>query len=437
MITQLSGQQWIIQDALGQEHCLLIDGKMLLVDGVPSSVTVEEKQIIFMRPQEAPVSCATGAFWCAFAGKESLPTPEDAGVQLAQSLAGWLLYQRLTARLRALLDEFQGALEAYEQEARALLLPEPCLDLFTLRVLGRIDGSPESEQAVAHVLGVPNERVRELVIRARSVMDRGTWLPTAQLMCKSQQATTVLPAWVTEEGGDAAQTALPAPGIAVPVPQPQEETETVELGEKDTVGVQQASHPPEPGNDAQTPFRWDAGRLERLTAAFEKMYAGNLCEAARLIAQQHGWPVGSVDSKLRALRLHKKQRAAGEEVQENEQPAEFLTPTGIATHEETHGPQVPAASTVEFTQAAVLLAEQHQVPALVPGPFQWDVKVDGTLQRWGLDYAYGKFPFTGGLCSHRGDHYQIEKVNSSQLVVSRATLSPGQVTELHPVPASA
>jgi hypothetical protein len=56
------------------------------------------------------------------------------------------------------------------------------------------------------------------------------------------------------------------------------------------------------------------------------------------------------------------------------------------------------------------------------GAYLWDVRVDGHLERWLMDYSCGTFPFhQGEVLVYRGQHYLLQQVWSSMLDVTRFT----------------
>ncbi len=130
-------------------------------------------------------------------------------------------------------------------------------------------------------------------------------------------------------------------------------------------------------------FRWTAETIAQLKAAYRQQSHQSdrtVDEQAQAIASLYDWPWQSVRYKIFQLHLTTTEQQANE-------------------------------------QGTI---------ALTPGAFLWDVKVDGALQRWALDYPYGHCAFEPGtLCIYRDQTYQLEHVNNSQLVVTRVE-SPDQ-----------
>jgi len=65
---------------------------------------------------------------------------------------------------------------------------------------------------------------------------------------------------------------------------------------------------------------------------------------------------------------------------------------------------------------------------LAPGPYLWDVKIDGNSQRWRLDVSYGNFPFAspGTPFVYREHEYTLQRVSHSAITVTSEVHAPRQ-----------
>lgn len=136
----------------------------------------------------------------------------------------------------------------------------------------------------------------------------------------------------------------------------------------------------------QVNFLWTEERMQQLRASFHALSSkeqGNVRVAAQAIAEQRGWPVSKVRYKLYSL------------------------------HWEAPHPQ-------EIRAVASAMTSEPDVEILKRGAFLWDVQIGGPdkLQRWGLDYPYGSFPYASQTkISYKEQHYILEQAHMSLLMV--------------------
>jgi hypothetical protein len=125
-------------------------------------------------------------------------------------------------------------------------------------------------------------------------------------------------------------------------------------------------------------FRWTSRMIQQLSETFFAWDEPNISAAAKAIAQRYGWPVESVEYKIYHLGLPR---------QREQQHTETSTEQQEGQTEEVLLPAIAPDPDHGMSQSPV---------SLPSGPFLWDVKIDGKLQRWPLDVAYGMFPCAAG-----------------------------------------
>jgi len=155
------------------------------------------------------------------------------------------------------------------------------------------------------------------------------------------------------------------------------------------------------------------------------------------IAARFDWPYHVVDYRMR--QLHKKGENAPPVSEEPVLQEQTLTETEPVTSPLTIDVSPGPAPLTRSTEQ--VLQEPHQDEAqsvtspltddvsparLAPGPYLWDVKIDGNLQRWQLDAPYGNFPFAspGTPFVYREQAYVIQRVSHSVISVTPAVHAP-------------
>lgn len=343
-------------DTEGSRHTLATGSTGIILDGKPGSVVVKDSQITLISsdPKREGIIVAPAMLWQACAGGS--PTPEAAGLLLAEMLARHGAMQEiaeLALRVRPLLDE----IERHIQEHRELSLPTYHFDAFTLQLLRTYDGTEEHVAALARLL--------------------------------KQSPETIL-AWLTRVG-------LIPPSAPAPVNSEQEERQ-----HEATPGD---AHPKAPDtSEKRQMFRWTSAMIQQLRKTFFASDEPNVSAAAKTIAQHYGWPAESVEYKIYHLDLPR----------EREQRHQQDTETSTEQEEsQTEGAVVKARMPDPEDSSC------HLPASLPSGPFLWDVKIDGKLQRWPLDVAYGMFPCAAGShVVYREKEYVLQQVWHSIIEVA-------------------
>jgi hypothetical protein len=298
--------------------------------------------------------------WYAVAGTDAAPTASEAGRLLAAHLAHWNDEQRL----RALVQSFSRLVG---DEARALILPQPRLDPFIEAALARCEEQPglAKVEALAQVLDQPPA----LVI---------AWL-------KLRGKTVVLP----EKAPEAARS---------------------DEGRAGDAQVEEYEAQAAPAKRVM--FRWTDERIEQLTTAFlATPLDQSVSSAAKAIAEGHQWPTESTEYKIYHLDLPQKrlaQQSTSTPLKEDgaqDEPGAQVESADPATLEAAPSPEVNASG-----PRPVIETEKAQPVELCRGNFVWDVRVDGRVQRWFLDYPVGAFPVQKGLVVYQGITYALQMV---------------------------
>jgi len=138
-------------DTEGSRHTLATGSTGIILDGKPGSVIVKDSQITLISSdsKREGIIVAPAALWQACAGGS--PTPEAAGLLLAEMPARHGAMQEiaeLALRVRPLLAE----IEQHIQEHRELILPTYHCDAFSFQLLHTYDGTGEHVAALARLL---------------------------------------------------------------------------------------------------------------------------------------------------------------------------------------------------------------------------------------------------------------------------------------------
>jgi hypothetical protein len=348
-------------DTCGACHLLQIQDDQLALDQRPIlSIRLAESLVIFTPDDGQEIACLPEACWYAIAGADAVPTASEAGQLLAAHLAHWNDEQRLRALVQSLS-------RLVRDEARTLILPQPRLDPFIEAALARCEEqSPLSKvEALAQVLDQPPS----LVI---------AWL-------KLRGKTVLLPEEALEATGSDDGRDL--------------ETDT---------GRHEAAMIPA----KRVMFRWTDERIEELTTAFLATPPDqSISAAAKAIAERHQWPAESTEYKIYHLDLPQKRLAQQsssaplKEDGEQDQPGAQVESTDPGSSQAASSPEGNASETLHLTES-----EKAQPVELCRGNFVWDVRVNGAIQRWFLDYPYGAFPVQEGQVVYQGTTYALQMV---------------------------
>jgi hypothetical protein len=343
-------------DTCGACRLLQIQGDQLALDQRPIlSIRLAESLVIFTTDDGQEVACLPEACWYAIAGADAVPTATEAGRLLAAHLAHWNDEQRL----RALVQSFSRLVG---EQTSSLILPQPRLDPFIEAALARCEEQPQlaKVEALAQVLGQPPALVM-------------TWL-------KLRGKTVVLP----EEASKATDADVEAHGAqAAPT--------------------------------KRVMFRWSSERIALLTAEFLAMPLDqSISAAAKIIAERHQWPAESTEYKIYYLDLPQKrlaQQSSSAPLKENgeqDEPGAQVESADLGSSQAASSPEVNASETLQLTES-----EKAKPLELCRGNFVWDVRVNGAIQRWFLDYPYGAFPVQEGLVVYQGTTYALQLVGSN------------------------
>lgn len=365
-------------DTAGQAHTLVFGPVGVMLDGRPCRLFVKDAHIdlLSLEADLGVVTVAPAEFWHALAGDD--PTAEDAGLMQAQVLASFAALQeisRLTGQVRLLLDEIDRQVSQHSQPP----LPSYRLPPFVRQLLALLDGSEEQMLAVARILKQPPQVICEW--RAQS--GKAVSLP---LVDRENQPSSLPDAQQTDE----------QPAVSASSDVPEEEGE------------------PTGSRRGKRGFLWTDEHERQLEAAYDASSLPSDNARIKDIAARYGWPFHVVDYRLRQL---KKRRQAQQEAEEQPDAEENQV-------EE----EAPAAD-----PDIVAVVEQARPMSLPPGPFLWDVRINGNVQRWQLDFVYGQFPLKAGTqFVYRGREYVLLQVWNSMIEITAVEEAKAGVEERSP-----
>ncbi len=276
----IESRWYSVCDQAGQPYTLEVGTQTLLLDGAPATVVALEDEHVTVGSSREVVAISYEALGRALLGEH--PTLTDAGQLLAHSLVRWSALHRLSASLTSV----QAALEQILMEARPWLdapLPPYRFDALTLRALSAFDGSEPTTAMLARILG---------------------------------QSPQTIVTWAYQLGKTVSD---------APVPLSNEQMPTPELAASCCMQIADVSVAVSSGDKK---FRWNAEMLQQLETDFLASDAERVAASIREIADRHGWPVGSIQSKLYELGLPRRKRAVAAQ-REAESPA----PEGHPFHE--------------------------------------------------------------------------------------------------------
>ena len=395
-------------DSRGIPHTIATGSAGLMLESKPCRLLVKDARIelISVDPDIGTVIVTPAALWHAFAGGD--PTPESAGLMLAEALARWTAIQEmalLALRLRPLIDEIDLQVSRHGK----VPLPSFSFDSFTLQLLRTYDGTQEHIGALARLL--------------------------------KQQPATIL-TWLAESGLilSAPAEGKQADGTASS-PEPAHTTVSDDAGaplsEKERAPQRSArgrrAKAPPPGK--RPLFRWTPAMIEQLTAAFLTSSEPHIGEVARAIAEQYGWPAEGVEYKIYHLGLPRwRESQRGEQDQDVQHDAQDQGGDYAAVPLPVQEEEVLLEQDEEVSRLSPLVIDGTQPVALRRGNFLWNVQVDGRLQRWELDYAYGQFPVADGQqVKYHDQVYCLQQACPNLLRLTTQEESPVSDAERSPV----
>jgi hypothetical protein len=381
-----------IIDIAGNTHTIEITADGIMLNGRPCQIKVKGNQIAVLSadPAAGIITITPAALWHAFAGGD--PTPESAGLIQAQALAHWSAMQEISLvlqRLRHLVDDVDRQLHHFGEAP----LPAYHFDPFTFQLLHTYDGTEEHIAAVAKLLKQPSETIR-------------IWLTSVGLMAVPDHEQQPL-----------------LQGVTAPEAVP------------DVVAA--------PGEEQPKTCRWTPVMIQQLTAAFFASDEPSISAVSRAIAGKYGWPSESVEYKIyqQGLPRQREQQRHQQDIetsaeQEEGQPdiavgADVSRPCEISAEQKEVG-QTEEAAGVKAHVPELEDSSCHLPASLSSGNFLWDVKIDGKLQRWPLDVAYGMFPFSqpGTPLVYREQQYVLQQVGTSVIAVTQERRTAMQVASV-------
>lgn len=455
-----------IIDCTGQEYVLSLSPNTILLDGCKTTVNAVTQQTIHCSRSSQPSVCGnsqasshtediafpTEAFWYACIGATQPPTPEEAGMVLAQSLLYYQQLAQIIGDLAHLFSQQTAQMHEREQAMHGLLLPPERMDPFTARVLERYDGSETSLSAITLILGQPQSQIAALLARAGHSMQRlrDVSEPEAATLQAVNSPLALPTSPMALSCSLAADSAYHVPAWAERTPA--EETE--ELG--------QAMSSPQ--------FRWTEEMVQHLRDdfnAYALVHPPLLTNAiAQTIAAQRQWPTEKVTYKIHQLGLSHKHKgphhvnssgqstpvvepAATPETTRNEatetgRNTSTLTPSSTPVTEQkalsSVSEDVLDVPDIDVLALPALPSEVQGIRppsmveplALTAGPFLWNVEIDGAEQkRWRLGYPYGDFPpvKAGERLLYQSQEYILRSAWHSTVAVSSALRLAASLTD--------
>lgn len=375
--------QRTLRDMKGKIHTIAITADHLTLDQQQISGITSSAEAMVLTVNDAQVVVSPENVWYAFAGAETVPTAGEAGQLLAEHLSWWSQHLRWQEVIRTLC----------QQSAQPLpfpFLPPYRLDTFAEAAFARCEQRPTAEKiaALAQILDVPYEQV------ARLLRERGKDVPECEQDSASERAAEEAPN------------------------QPEFET----LSE----AVLLAAGSPADSVAKRTLFRWSPEMKQELAEAFlETPPELSISAVAKLIAERRGWPVECVEYKIYHLHLQQDRRSALESQDEAKEKLpepqnQELVDEGIAAEDQSG--DHPADTERPVNDEPMSLRRGH---------FVWDIRVDGSVQRWALDYPYGSFPgISGQIIRYRDMLYGIQRVGTNTFsVVTKSPLSGNEESQ--------
>lgn len=264
---------YTITDLQAQTHTIALSNDTLLLDNLPSTMSIDGADIRLMT--EAGTYCVTAqAFWHAFAGAE--PTAAEAGLLLADSLARWQV-------LLALQGGFQWGLEM-ARRIGGVPIPSYRFDPLVRQALLAFDGTEETTQLLARILQLDPEVV---VAQARQLGFSGGGQP--QAFCNGHTTGGSLTPFVSIEEAPA----TPSVGLLAPL----------------------SKNPAQRHSGAH----FTDEQITRIRTAYEQSPC--VKDMVAELAQEFGCPEHAVRNKLYSLHLPKKRNSGPHRRETSGQPA--------------------------------------------------------------------------------------------------------------------
>lgn len=286
------GRVHSLRDLDGHEHTFeLTHKKAFLLNGRPATIVdcSQERQQIHVATQDQSYCFEAQAFWHAFAGTG--PTPADAGLLLARSLALYMQIQHFEPIL-AHLKELEQTLSATLTSV-TMPLPSHRLDPLAMQALEAYDGTPQTTQLLARIL---------------------------------QQDTATVERWAKLLGKHRS-----AP-LAVESDHAQKLVEPQKAAPSDA-----CSNEPQNEKPNGKRFRWTTDQEQQLTDAFNASSGPNVTAIIQEIAQRYHWPAHAVQYKLYELQLpQRKQQQQAHQREGQQQRTQEDHPSGGNSSPEVH-----------------------------------------------------------------------------------------------------
>jgi hypothetical protein len=378
-------------DTAGSTHTIALDPAGITLDGKPCRLVVKDTQVdlLSLDPALGVISVAPAALWHAFAGGD--PTAEDAGLIQAHALAHWSAMQEiaeLTGRLRPILDDIDRRVHQHSKPP----LPFYRFSSFVSQILATLDGTEEQTLAVARIL----KQSPQTICDWGAQMGKNVSLPLADQ--QSQQP---------------------------PLSEKQANEQPVAC--VSTAESEEGGEPTGGSRRGKRGFPWTEEHERLLAEAYDTSQQSSINARMKEIAARFGWSFHVVDYRLRQLlkNRQKPQREATEQLLPTEPPHQKFGPETLRCAQDDKATEPPHQEDdrVEVQPITALSEkvdmEQSSPVSLPSGPFLWDVRIDGKLQRWQLESAYGQFPQQAGThFVYREREYVLLRASHSTIVVT-------------------
>jgi len=376
-----NNETYLLADTFGSCHTLQVSSDLLMLDQHPVRGVRRQEGLVTFVSDDQEVACTPEDCWYAVAGAGAVPTVAEVGRLLADHLAHWNDEQRLQVLAQSL-SRLIG------EQTPVLLLPQPRLDPFIEAALARCEPTPTlaKVEALAQVIDQP---------------------------------PALVVAWLQLRGKT----------VLLPDETPKAEGSEDRQAPETRAGKRKAAA----AKASRVMFRWTGEMIRQLAAAFlATPLDQSISAAAKAIAEHHSWPAESVEYKIYHLDLPSQRLAQQsalpslKERSEQDEPAALGEGTDPPSELDETRHEVKAPRTPHLTEP-----ESASPVEMSRGNFVWDVRVDGAVQRWYLDYPYGAFPVQDGLVVYQGATYALHMVGINTV---RATSIQQQTHEETPPP---
>ncbi len=409
-------------DTTGTTHAIGVEAARITLDGTACQINVKDTQVdlISSDPKRGVITVAPASLWHAFAGSD--PAPEAAGLCLSEALARHTALQEiaeLSQRWRLLLDE----IDRHIQEHRTLPLPSYRFSRFVHQVLETLDGTEEQTLAVARILKQSPETI------AAWGAQIGKSAPLADPGPLANQQDQATPA--SQEPTDESAVTIAPPTEAVTV----YNARPLALAPSAETVTENQVRPAGDAKRGKRGFLWTEEHGRLLEEAVQASQQPSTNAKIKDISSRFGWPYHVVDYRMRQLQKKSQQEpsAPGEPASLEQSRAEVQPVTSPLTVEVSHSKARPSRSAEPASRCATQTEVQPVTSTLTvdrgrgkaqlsSGPFLWDVKINGYVQRGPLDAPYGNFPFAspGTPFVYRDEEYVLQQVWHSIIAVTPA-----------------